>query len=369
MLVALASLPAARRARTLARRLEDGGRAARVPAPAARGAAGGAGAAARGRRAAAAVPRRRGGVRGRRSPRWRCCVSFAPDVWNTEKPMDMAFMTAINASDTFPPQDPWMAGESLNYYYFGHLLMAMPMQVLAARAERRLQPRARRAVRPLAPPRCSRSRARCGRRRACRCAAGRSAPGWPRWRCASCSGTSRAAKAWVDADDPPGDYDWFAPSRVIKDTINEFPRSRSTSATCTRTCWRCRSRCWRWGSRCRSRSPGRAATPPGARWPRRWSQGWRSGRCTRSTPGRIPSPPGCWCSPWSVWARTPEAAGRRGYAVVWTVLVLVASVVAVLPFLLDFDSAARGVGRVTEHRGSWTGRATTRSSTPSSPGR
>ena len=57
-------------------------------------------------------------------------VAFAPDVWNTEKPMDMAFMTAIGASDTFPPHDPWMAGETLNYYYLGHLLLAMPMQVL-----------------------------------------------------------------------------------------------------------------------------------------------------------------------------------------------------------------------------------------------
>ncbi len=32
-------------------------------------------------------------------------AGFAPDVWNTEKPMDMAFMTAINASDHFPPHD------------------------------------------------------------------------------------------------------------------------------------------------------------------------------------------------------------------------------------------------------------------------
>ena len=57
-------------------------------------------------------------------------VAYAPDVWNTEKPMDMAFITAINASDTFPPHDPWMAGETLNYYYLGHLLLAMPMHVL-----------------------------------------------------------------------------------------------------------------------------------------------------------------------------------------------------------------------------------------------
>ena len=30
-------------------------------------------------------------------------------------------------------------------------------------------------------------------------------------------------REWLDAKDPPGDYDWFAASRVIKDTINEIP--------------------------------------------------------------------------------------------------------------------------------------------------
>ena len=53
-------------------------------------------------------------------------ASFAPDVWNTEKPMDMAFITAINASSHFPPHDPWMSGETLNYYYLGHMALAWP---------------------------------------------------------------------------------------------------------------------------------------------------------------------------------------------------------------------------------------------------
>ena len=48
-------------------------------------------------------------------------VAYSPDVWGTEKPMDMAFVNAANASTSFPPHDPWMAGEDLNYYYLGHL--------------------------------------------------------------------------------------------------------------------------------------------------------------------------------------------------------------------------------------------------------
>src|ERR671929_225260 len=57
-------------------------------------------------------------------------VAYSPDVWGTEKPMDMAFVNAINASDHFPPHDPWLSGADLNYYYLGHLAMALPIRVL-----------------------------------------------------------------------------------------------------------------------------------------------------------------------------------------------------------------------------------------------
>src|SRR3954465_3592966 len=62
-------------------------------------------------------------------------ASFAPDVWNTEKPMDMGFITAINASAHFPPHDPWMSGETLNYYYLGHVALAWPIKLLPLRPD------------------------------------------------------------------------------------------------------------------------------------------------------------------------------------------------------------------------------------------
>jgi uncharacterized membrane protein len=43
--------------------------------------------------------------------------------------MDMAFLTAVNASSSFPPHDPWMAGEDLNYYWLGHYLMAFVVRL------------------------------------------------------------------------------------------------------------------------------------------------------------------------------------------------------------------------------------------------
>lgn len=50
--------------------------------------------------------------------------SYNPNPWGTERPMDFAFFNAIRRSEVFPPHDPWLAGFSINYYYFGYLLMA-----------------------------------------------------------------------------------------------------------------------------------------------------------------------------------------------------------------------------------------------------
>ncbi|MBK9943540.1 MAG: hypothetical protein IPP13_18195 [Kouleothrix sp.] len=51
--------------------------------------------------------------------------SYQPDPWGTERPMDYALFNAIRVSASFPPHDPWLAGYSINYYYFGYLLMAL----------------------------------------------------------------------------------------------------------------------------------------------------------------------------------------------------------------------------------------------------
>jgi YYY domain-containing protein len=48
-----------------------------------------------------------------------------PNPWHTERPMDFAFFNAIQRSTAFPPSDPWLAGFSINYYYFGYMLMAI----------------------------------------------------------------------------------------------------------------------------------------------------------------------------------------------------------------------------------------------------
>ncbi len=52
---------------------------------------------------------------------WTIVRANHPAVLSTEKPMDLAMMTASHNASSFPPYDPWMAGTTINYYYGGYL--------------------------------------------------------------------------------------------------------------------------------------------------------------------------------------------------------------------------------------------------------
>ena len=60
---------------------------------------------------------------------WLGIVSEAPAINHTEKPMDFGFMNAVLQSRFFPPEDHWLAGFSISYYYFGHFIMAFLTQI------------------------------------------------------------------------------------------------------------------------------------------------------------------------------------------------------------------------------------------------
>lgn len=51
--------------------------------------------------------------------------SYVPEIEHTEKPMDIAFLNGIVRARHFPPEDPWLAGYALSYYYFGHVMVGL----------------------------------------------------------------------------------------------------------------------------------------------------------------------------------------------------------------------------------------------------
>jgi len=52
-----------------------------------------------------------------------------PDLWQPwqggEKLMEFAFFNAVTRTPTFPPYDPYFAGGTMNYYYYGYQLLAV----------------------------------------------------------------------------------------------------------------------------------------------------------------------------------------------------------------------------------------------------
>jgi YYY domain-containing protein len=54
---------------------------------------------------------------------WAYVRAHDPAANHTEKPMDLMFMNSIWVSPTYPPQDAWLSGYAISYYYFGYWLL------------------------------------------------------------------------------------------------------------------------------------------------------------------------------------------------------------------------------------------------------
>lgn len=56
---------------------------------------------------------------------WAYVRGQEPSVRGLEKFMDFGFTNSAMRGDYFPPKDMWLAGKSINYYYFGHITGAV----------------------------------------------------------------------------------------------------------------------------------------------------------------------------------------------------------------------------------------------------
>jgi YYY domain-containing protein len=279
-------------------------------------------------------------------------VSFSPDVWGTEKPMDMAFVNATNASSSFPPHDPWMAGEDLNYYYLGQLAMAIVIRIAGVAPDEGynlavalLLALSAVAVFTLAGTLWAAARPRLAGVRG-----GPVAVGLVAVVVCLVLGNLAGVRAWLDAASPPGGYDWFAPSRVVPDTINEFPwfsfllqdlHAHVLALPFTVVALGFALQVVLVGPRGDAVWRGvaealAAALAIGALYAvNSWSYPVAAGLLVLAV---------------ATWLRDPASSGRREYAITWLLLVLAGSVILMLPFWLAFDPAASGIGWVDERR-------------------
>ena len=145
--------------------------------------------------------------------------AYSPDVRGTEKPMDMAFVNVVNASSSFPPHDPWLAGEDLNYYWLGHYLMAFMIRLTG------VEPSVGYNL-SLALVLALAAVAAFGLASALTAAAGGRRPvtaGVLGAGFVCVAGNLEGARKLIFDGGPLAGYDWFGVSRVVPDTITEFP--------------------------------------------------------------------------------------------------------------------------------------------------
>jgi YYY domain-containing protein len=156
---------------------------------------------------------------------WALLRSFSPDVWQTEKPMDMALVNAANRADWFPPHDPWQSGTHVNYYYFGHYLVAFLVRVTGVdpAVGFNLGVAFFYALVAAAVFGVAATLYDAARRRGEAPAVSPIVPGVTAAVFAVALGNIAGGVQFLQDTSRFATYDWWSPSRVIEGTANEFP--------------------------------------------------------------------------------------------------------------------------------------------------
>ncbi len=275
-------------------------------------------------------------------------VAFSPDVWNTEKPMDMAFLNAANRADTFPPLDPWLSGSDINYYWLGHLAMAIVVKLTGVAPDHGYNLAVALILALTASAVFTVGATVWAAARGARGAVG---AGLAALGIVVVAGNLDGARQLIADGGPLAAFDWFAPSRVIDDTITEFPwfsfllgdlHAHYLALPFTLLALAFVLQVTLDGPRLRPR--GRAvfetlavALALGMLYAiNSWSYPVMAGLLVLGT---------------VAWMRDPRSAEVRRGAAQWLPAVIALSALLVLPFHLTFDPAAKGIGVVPDGRG------------------
>ncbi|HYM57686.1 MAG TPA: DUF2298 domain-containing protein [Solirubrobacteraceae bacterium] len=274
-------------------------------------------------------------------------VAYSPDVWNTEKPMDMAFLNAADGTRFFPPADPWMAGEDLNYYYLGHLMAALLVRLsgvepsvgynLAVAAFFALSVT---AVFALAFSLWGAARP-----------SGRGAVAAGLWAVALCLvlGDVAGGEQLLRDGGPLREYDWFGASRVIPGTINEFPAFSFVLADLHAHVMAIPFSLLVLGIALQLAVAGPPQPPRGRAALELGAGSVAVGTLYAINAWSFPVLAGLVALGALVRLRDPVGIREGARAVAWVTALLLLAVIAVLPFLIGYDTAADGLAAVRDH--------------------
>jgi len=139
--------------------------------------------------------------------------ALQPDIQGAEKYMDFTFFNALLRAEHYPPQDPWMSGVPINYYYFGYLLFADLTRLtgVAPAVAYNLSLAAIGAI------------VFTGARSLGSCLSGRPWGGWIAGVTVTLIGNLDGALQLVKERRALSSFDYWRPTRVVTNTINEFP--------------------------------------------------------------------------------------------------------------------------------------------------
>ena len=265
-------------------------------------------------------------------------VAYSPDVWQTEKPMDMAFVNAAGDARSFPPEDPWMAGEDLNYYYLGHLMAAglVRLSGVAPDVGYNLAVAAFFALSAVAA--FGLAGALVGRVAGALWGVG----------LVLVAGTVGAGIELLGEGGPLRSYDWFGASRVIAGTINEFPAFSFTLADLHAHVMAIPFSLLALAFGLQLALAG----PPGPPRPRAALQLGATaiaiGPLYAINAWSFPVVAGLYGLGALVRLRDAPTLRERARTLAWALAALALAVIAVLPFVLGYDAAADGLGKVSE---------------------